>query len=71
MKSRLMLTMGAIALCAGAAEAHEPGTPLMMPTGATIGVPVRANPPPGKYFSSRSEYFVGGLYVEKPNFPST
>lgn len=69
MKSRLMLTMGVIAFCAGAAEAHEPGTPIMMPTGATIGVPVGANPPPGKYFSSRSEYFVGGLYVGETRLP--
>lgn len=44
------------------AHAHEPGTPTIMPTGASIGVPVGANPPPGLYYSNRNEYFTGEVY---------
>lgn len=63
MIKRLVMTAGcALLLCAGAGLAREPGTPAAMPSGATIGVPVGANPPPGLYFSSRSEVFFGDIY---------
>jgi hypothetical protein len=42
--------------------AREPGTPFVMSSGASSGVPVGANPPPGLYFSSRSELVFGHIY---------
>jgi hypothetical protein len=59
-------TLWLSALVAGmfstAALAREPGTPTAMPGGATVAVPVGANPPPGLYFSSRTEVFSGDIY---------
>lgn len=52
----------AMSLVAGTAQAREPGSPAAMPGGATVGVPVGANPPPGLYFSSRTELFYGDIY---------
>lgn len=52
---------GALALTTPAA-AREPGTPAAMPAGATSAVPVGANPPPGLYFSSRTEFFFGDIF---------
>lgn len=59
-----ILAMAAIglSLLAGPTLAREPGTPAAMPGGATAGVPVGANPPPGLYFSSRNEIFFGDIY---------
>jgi hypothetical protein len=51
-----------LSLLAGPTLAREPGTPAAMPGGATVAVPVGANPPPGLYFSSRNEIFFGDIY---------
>ena len=62
MKTRFTLISLAALAATTAAEAREPGTPTAMPAGATIGVPVGANPPPGFYYSNRSELFFGDVY---------
>ncbi len=58
------LCLSALLACmlAGTAFAREPGTPAAMPGGATAAVPVGANPPPGMYFSSRTEVFSGDIH---------
>lgn len=62
MKTRItLMTLAAFALGSGA-DAREPGTPTAMPSGATIGVPVGANPPPGFYYSNRNEIFSGDVH---------
>lgn len=43
-----------VAMLSGVAQAREPNIPFVMPPGATLGVPVGANPPPGNYLSFRS-----------------
>lgn len=51
------------AVIAGAPlKAEEPGTPLMVPVGGSIGVPVGANPPPGVYYFNRSEALRYNVY---------
>lgn len=63
MIKRLLITAGCVlCLSAAAGFAREPGTPAAMPSGGTVAVPVGANPPPGLYFSSRSELFFGDIY---------
>jgi hypothetical protein len=57
----LTSAVAALCLAATSAVAREPGTPAAMPSGATVAVPIGANPPPGLYFSSRSEVFSGDL----------
>ncbi|MDH4414554.1 MAG: transporter [Rhizobium sp.] len=52
----------AAALVGTAVQAREPGTPTAMPTGATIGVPVGANPPPGLYYSNRNDFLFADVY---------
>lgn len=50
-------------LAALPAQAREPGTPAVMPSGATMGVPVGANfPQPGLYLSSRNSIVRGDVY---------
>lgn len=44
----------ALGLAAPGAWAREPGVPTAIPSGATMGVPIAASPPPGLYFSSRT-----------------
>lgn len=57
----MMAALGTLAM-ANPATAREPGTPAAMPGAATVAVPVGANPPPGLYFSSRTETFSGDIY---------
>ncbi|MHA7889104.1 MULTISPECIES: SphA family protein [Roseicyclus] len=63
----------AAGLCAGlltasSALAHEPGTPNVMPSGATMGVPVGANfPVEGLYFSSRTALVRGNSFDAEGN----
>ncbi|MFD1342118.1 SphA family protein [Litorisediminicola beolgyonensis] len=57
------LLFAAALLAATPALAREPGTPAVMPSGATMGVPVGANfPVPGFYLSSRSALVRGKVY---------
>jgi hypothetical protein len=58
----LTLAAGALCMAATSLAAREPGTPAAMPSGATVAVPIGANPPPGVYFSSRTEAFFGDVY---------
>ncbi len=46
---------------ATAAFAREPGVGNIVPPGATLGVPIGANPPPGFFFSSRTTLSFGEL----------
>lgn len=48
-------------LVATIALAREPGVGNIVPPGATLGVPIGANPPPGLFLSSRTTLFFGGL----------
>lgn len=66
--NRLLMTaaLGLLAL-GNPAVAREPGTPAAMPGGATAAVPVGANPPPGRYFSSRTELFFGDIFDANGN----
>jgi hypothetical protein len=64
--AKLLAAMGLLAF-ASPAIAREPGTPAAMPGGATAAVPVGANPPPGLYFSSRTEFFFGDIYDANGN----
>ncbi|TMV93254.1 transporter [Thioclava sp. BHET1] len=50
MKKTLALA-ATLALSAPMAMAREPGSPPLTPTGATVGIPTGAAPPPGFYFS--------------------
>jgi hypothetical protein len=68
MKKNLMWVAAlGLAALATPALAREPGTPAAMPGGATSAVPVGANPPPGLYFSSRTEAFFGDIYDANGN----
>lgn len=62
MKMRLCVAGLSLLMVESIALAHEPGTPTMMSPGATIGVPVGANPPPGVYYSNRNEILSGQVY---------
>lgn len=64
--AKILAAMGLLAF-ASPAIAREPGTPAAMPAGATSAVPVGANPPPGLYFSSRTEFFFGDIYDANGN----
>lgn len=55
--------VAAALLClATGAGAHEPGVPTAVPSGASMGVPAGASPPPGLYFSSRTGFADFTLY---------
>jgi hypothetical protein len=62
MKKLFYALLAAATIAASPGLAKEPGTPTMMPSGGSIGVPIGANPPPGLYFIQRSEYFTGNVY---------
>ncbi len=63
MKTTRILAAAALCLAAAGADAREPGTPAVMPSGATMGVPVGANfPQPGLYASSRTGLVRGDVY---------
>jgi hypothetical protein len=47
--------------------AVEPNAPFAMPGGATIGIPVGANPPPGHYLSFRSQFSRGNVVDNSGN----
>lgn len=66
-KNLLLMAALGLATFAPPALAREPGTPAAMPAGATVAVPVGANPPPGLYFSSRTEFFFGDIYDANGN----
>lgn len=62
MKTRLIAAFSALLLGTGsAALAREPGVGNIVPSGATLGVPVGANPPPGLFFSFRNSFSFGQL----------
>jgi hypothetical protein len=62
MKTGLTIALVLSSLLAGQAFATESGVPPAMPSGATVGVPVGASPPPGFYFGSLNAYFTGDVY---------
>jgi hypothetical protein len=51
----LLMTLGTAAL------AREPGIGPIVPAGASLGVPIAANPPPGLFFSLRNTVSTGQL----------
>lgn len=57
----LVLASLVLATSATTALAREPGVGSIVPPGATLGVPIGANPPPGLFFSSRSTLSFGQL----------
>lgn len=62
MKSKLFGALTALLVASGsAAVAREPGIGNIVPSGATLGVPIGANPPPGFFFSSRTTFSFGEL----------
>lgn len=62
MKLKLLGAALAVAMAAGSvAEAREPGVGNIVPAGATLGVPIGANPPPGLFMSSRTTFGFGQL----------
>ena len=62
MKSRWIGAIAALLMAAGGtAFAREPGVGNIVPPGATLGVPIAANPPPGFFFSSRTTFSYGEL----------
>lgn len=69
MKMKIAMSTLAVLSMAQMALAREPGTPTPMPSGATIGVPVGANPPPGFFYSNRNEYFSSTLYNDSGKTP--
>lgn len=69
MKKLLHALAAAATIAAAPSLAKEPGTPTMMPSGGSIGVPVGANPPPGLYFVQRSEIFRSNIYSGDTELP--
>lgn len=69
MKRLLCALAAAAAIAGGTSQAKEPGTPTMMPSGGSIGVPVGANPPPGLYLIQRSEIFRANVYSGDTELP--
>ncbi len=63
MKKSLTIALALISIASDKAAATEPGVPPTMPSGATIGVPIGASPPPGFYFGSLNAYFDGDIYI--------
>ena len=55
------LTATLLLATATTAFAREPGVGNIVPPGATLGVPIGANPPPGFFFSSRTTLSFGEL----------
>ena len=49
------------------ASAAEPNSPFAFPAGASIGIPVGANPPPGHYLSFRSRFSRGDIVDNSGN----
>lgn len=69
MKSRLFGVLSALFMAAGSsAVAREPGVGNIVPSGATLGVPIGANPPPGFFFSSRTTFGFGELKDADGNY---
>lgn len=62
MKKSSTIALALFSIASGDAFATEPGVPPTMPSGATIGVPIGASPPPGFYFGSLNAYFDGDVY---------
>lgn len=60
-RNRLALIAAAAMAWGGAAVAREPGVPLVVPPGNTMGVAIGANPPPGFYLGSRNGYWDAKL----------
>lgn len=60
LKTSALAAALALASATGAL-AREPGVGNIVPSGATLGVPVGANPPPGLFFSSRTTLSFGQL----------
>ncbi|NTF33061.1 SphA family protein [Rhizobium skierniewicense] len=62
MNLRILGLAVTLTVAGSAAYGREPGTPTAMPPGGTVGVPVGANPPPGLYYSMRTDFTFADVY---------
>ncbi|HBF31587.1 transporter [Rhizobium sp.] len=69
--SRLKIICWFLAACFFQNQAHatESAVPPTMPSGATMGVPIGASPPPGLYFGVLNALFNGSVYFNGQQIP--